>query len=210
MEFKFLDNKNTMVITTKNIVKGENDIKLVSHDEDDGMWEFLDGDEVDEKSAVIVSLLEMVRIDSSINELFDLPLGWIAYREKKNLNWTRRRWCCIIAKIESVVESVSKSRKTTKPSQVHHYATNKSRTYTPQLEEIVNKYGFSLDDVWNKDLLPHQGRHPNAYHDYILDNMQRFDRVADGDKDKFLKLFGQLKQKIIDNPAVLYKDYWEN
>ena len=91
MEFKFLDNKNTMVITTKNIVKGENDIKLVSHDEDDGMWEFLDGDEVDEKSAVIVSLLEMVRIDSSINELFDLPLGWIACREKKNLNWTRRR-----------------------------------------------------------------------------------------------------------------------
>ncbi len=78
------------------------------------------------------------------------------------------------------------------------------------MEEIVNKYGFSLDDVWNKDLLPHQGRHPNAYHDYILDNMQRFDRVADGDKDKFLKLFGQLKQKIIDNPAVLYKDYWEN
>ena len=45
---------------------------------------------------------------------------------------------------------------TTKPNQVHHYATNKSKTYTPQLEEIANRYGLDLDDAWNKDLLPHQ------------------------------------------------------
>lgn len=89
MEFKFSDDKNTMVITTKNIIQKKKDIKLVSHDEDDGMWEFLDGEEVDEKSAAIVSLFEMVLIDNSINELFDLPLGWIAYRENRNLEWTR-------------------------------------------------------------------------------------------------------------------------
>ena len=42
----------------------------------------------------------------------------------------------------------------TKPNQVHHYATNKSKTYTPQLEEIANRYELDLDDAWNKDLPP--------------------------------------------------------
>ena len=49
-----------------------------------------------------------------------------------------------------------------------------------------------LDDAWNKDLLPHQGRHPNAYHEYVLDSMKQFDNIAQGDKDIFLKLFDNL------------------
>ena len=88
-------------------------------------------------------------------------------------------------KESEVIESGS----VTKPNQVHHYATNKSKTYTPQLEEIANRYELDLDDAWNKDLLPHQGRHPNAYHEYVLDSMKQFDNIAQGDKDIFLKLF---------------------
>ena len=87
-----------------------------------------------------------------------------------------------------------------KPEQLHHYATNKSKKYTRQFENILNQYGLSLDEDWNKDLMPHQGRHPNAYHDYILDNMQKINRFAHGDKNIFLKLFDQMKQKIISNP----------
>ena len=98
---------------------------------------------------------------------------------------------------------------TTKPNQVHHYATNKSKTYTPQLEEIANRYGLDLDDAWNKDLLPHQGRHPNAYHEYVLNSMKQFDNIAQGDRDIFLKLFEKLKNNIKSNPDMLYKDYWE-
>ena len=98
---------------------------------------------------------------------------------------------------------------TTKPNQVHHYATNKSKTYTPQLEEIANRYGLDLDDAWNKDLLPHQGRHPNAYHEYVLDSMKQFDNIAQGDKDIFLKLFDNLKNNVKSNPDMLYKDYWK-
>ncbi|WP_082705899.1 AHH domain-containing protein [Aneurinibacillus sp. XH2] len=48
-----------------------------------------------------------------------------------------------------------------KPEQVHHYATNKSKKYTPQIEAITKKYGLDLDEAWNKELLPHQGRHPD-------------------------------------------------
>ena len=98
---------------------------------------------------------------------------------------------------------------TSKPNQVHHYATNKSKTYTPQLEEITNKYGLDLDDAWNKDLLPHQGRHPNAYHNYVLDSMKQFDDIAQGDKDVFLKLYDNLKNNVKANPDMLYKDYWK-
>lgn len=98
---------------------------------------------------------------------------------------------------------------TTKPKQVHHYATNKSKTYTPQLEEIAKKYGLDLDDAWNKDLLPHQGRHPNAYHEYVLDSMKQFDDIAQGDQGIFLKLFDNLKNNVKSNPDMLYKDYWK-
>ena len=90
MEYKFLDDKNTIAITTKKIVSGQSDILLVSHDEDDGMWEFLDGEDVCEENAVVVSMFEMSHIDESINELYDLPLGWIAYRENKTTEWIRK------------------------------------------------------------------------------------------------------------------------
>lgn len=104
---------------------------------------------------------------------------------------------------------VLESGSVTKPNQVHHYATNKSKTYTPQLEEIANRYELDLDDAWNKDLLPHQGRHPNAYHEYVLDSMKQFDNIAQGDKDIFLKLFDNLKNNVKSNPDMLYKDYWK-
>ncbi|MEK4174701.1 AHH domain-containing protein [Aeribacillus sp. FSL K6-1305] len=97
---------------------------------------------------------------------------------------------------------------TGKPLQKHHYATNKSKKYTPQIEAITKKYGLDLDDVWNIELLPHQGRHPNAYHEYVLSNIRTFDKIAKGDKRKFLRLFEQLKQEIRKNPEMLYKDYW--
>ncbi|RKM58589.1 hypothetical protein D6856_12610 [Butyrivibrio sp. XB500-5] len=82
---------HTTVITTKNIVNGEKDILLVSHDEDDGMWEFLEGDVVKEEEAMIISLYEMVNIDPTVNQIADLPLGWIAYRDSKLDAWTKRK-----------------------------------------------------------------------------------------------------------------------
>ena len=111
--------------------------------------------------------------------------------------------------MREAAEAMERGRTTGKPNQMHHFATNKSKKYTSQFESIAKKYGLDLDDDWNKELMPHQGRHPYAYHDYVLDNMQKCDRIANGDKTKFLKLYAQMKQKIINNPEMLYKDYWE-
>ncbi|MCH5262821.1 MAG: AHH domain-containing protein, partial [Lachnospiraceae bacterium] len=107
-------------------------------------------------------------------------------------------------------ETKPKEQESTKPEQEHHFASNKNQTYTPQFEEITNKYDLDLDDDWNKKMLPHQGRHPNEYHEYILDSMKQFDEIAQGDQDKFLKLFENLKDEISDNPDMLYKNYWNN
>ena len=99
---------------------------------------------------------------------------------------------------------------TRKPNQVHHYATDKSKTYTQAFKNITDKYGLDLDADWNKHLLPHQGRHPNAYHEYVLDEMRNIDNIANGNRDIFLELYeSEIKSIIRDNPDMLYSNYWK-
>lgn len=89
MKFQFSEEPNTAVITTRAILDKQKDILVVFHDEDDGMWEFLDGEDIDEKDARIVSISEIYEIDHTIGLLHDLPLGWIAYRESRDKEWTK-------------------------------------------------------------------------------------------------------------------------
>ncbi|RIJ66299.1 hypothetical protein D1606_06580 [Rummeliibacillus sp. POC4] len=114
------------------------------------------------------------------------------------------------ARVKDQLLSMAKveSKSGGKPLQKHHYATNKSKTYTHQLENVTKKYGLELDDTWNKELLPHQGRHPNAYHEYVLDRINEYDAIARGNKEIFLELFEGLKSEVRENPDMLYKEYW--
>ncbi|MCQ2135263.1 MAG: AHH domain-containing protein [Bacteroidales bacterium] len=75
------------------------------------------------------------------------------------------------------------------PEQTHHFATNKNKVYTPKMQEIASKYGLDLDGDWNKALMRHLGRHPNEYHDFVLQTMYLIDSEAAGDTQKFLNLF---------------------
>jgi hypothetical protein len=101
------------------------------------------------------------------------------------------------------------SQPVTRPNQVHHFASNKSTKYTSQFESITNKYGLDLDDVWNKELMTHQGRHPNAYHDWILEELQSIDKVAKGNSNVFLELFEGIKNTVKENPDMLRKSFWD-
>ena len=56
-------------------------ILYVSHDEDDGMWQFLCGSNHNIEDASIVSLFEVYNIDYSICLLKDMPRGYYAIRE---------------------------------------------------------------------------------------------------------------------------------
>ncbi len=96
------------------------------------------------------------------------------------------------------------------PEQVHHFATDKNKIFTPQMEAIADKYGLDLDDAWNKELLPHLGRHPNSYHNFVLQGMQRAALEAGSNQKKFLELFElYVKQPIRNNPALLRAAGWQ-
>lgn len=97
-----------------------------------------------------------------------------------------------------------------RPKQEHHYATNKNKKYSPAMQRIAEKYKLDLNEVWNKEFLPHQGRHPNAYHDFVIDGMKQADKIAKGDKSKFLELFeSYVKKPVRENPDLLRKKGWE-
>lgn len=88
---EFNDFPNTMVITLKEILDGKKPVLYVSHDEEDGMWQFLDGsDELDIDNARIVTIEEILRVDSSLSSLLDLSIGWKAERVDRDNKWLRQ------------------------------------------------------------------------------------------------------------------------
>jgi hypothetical protein len=86
----FSDPPNVAAITLRSIVERGQPILFVSHDSDDGYWQFMDGgDELRAEDAMVIALKEIVEIDESIIELADLPLGWFAQRRSRNEPWKR-------------------------------------------------------------------------------------------------------------------------
>jgi len=81
---------NCGVITLRKIMEHGKPILLVSHDEDDHGWQFLDGSEnPDEADAVHVCLSHVVETDQTLIELADLPPGWQAWRTSLQDKWVR-------------------------------------------------------------------------------------------------------------------------
>ncbi|MCU0471378.1 MAG: hypothetical protein MUF58_22615 [Arcicella sp.] len=83
----FKDNLNTAVITTQYILNKKSPILFVNH-YDDGFWEFLGIESnLKDEDFKIISLDEIIQIDSSILEVSDLPYEGKAYRENINSPW---------------------------------------------------------------------------------------------------------------------------
>lgn len=89
MEWMFAEPKNVAVFTSSHVMRDGKPILYVSHDAEDGAWQFHSGDVVSEEEAMIVALDEVVEFDLSISELADLPLGWCARRKSQSLDWMR-------------------------------------------------------------------------------------------------------------------------
>lgn len=85
----FADPPNVATFKLRSIMERRRPILLVVHDDDDGGWQFLDGDEVSMSNAMLVGLSEIARLDQSIFELTDLPLGWYAKRQSPSDPWFR-------------------------------------------------------------------------------------------------------------------------
>ena len=87
-EWTFLEPQNVAVFTTYKVVSENHPILYVCHD-DDGVWQFHTGADVNEEDAKIVALSEIVRRDRSILDLADLQIGWSATRTSQNDDWQR-------------------------------------------------------------------------------------------------------------------------
>jgi hypothetical protein len=87
----FADPPNTAVFTTRAISLGLEAICWVSHDEDDGAWQFHSGTESPQSDeAAVVALRTIMHRDPSIAALSDLPEGWCASRADRDGQWVRR------------------------------------------------------------------------------------------------------------------------
>ena len=87
MKFPFNDEPNTAAIICNHILEQGADILYVSHDEDDGMWQFLCGKSHKMNDAKLVSLEEVFELDSSISQLANMPCGYIATRKSLTSKW---------------------------------------------------------------------------------------------------------------------------
>lgn len=85
--FPFEDAPNTATITCCHVIERNSNILHVSHDEEDGMWQFLCGKKHDKSEARIVSLYSIFTLDKSITQLADMPCGYIAERKNIEEDW---------------------------------------------------------------------------------------------------------------------------
>ena len=82
------------------------------------------------------------------------------------------------------------------------------------MKKIAKKNNLSLDGAWNQDFLPHQGRHPNECHQFVLNQTKAADPIASqaphGQKKKtFLQEFEvRVQATVRNNPDLLRKAGW--
>jgi Domain of unknown function (DUF4262) len=89
--WKFQDPPHTGVFLSETVHNGSEPVTYVSHDADDGAWQFLGSSMADGGGPVLSCFHHPIDGDPSLTELADLPLGWFAERTKVGEPWVRRR-----------------------------------------------------------------------------------------------------------------------
>ncbi len=89
MKKKFSEPLTTAVFTTKFVVEDDHEITYVTHDADDGSWQFLSSDTFEDYRLVakVVGLGQIIEKDSSILEILNMPIGFYAERENRESKW---------------------------------------------------------------------------------------------------------------------------
>lgn len=86
MKKQFKGDLQTYVFTTRFVIEDNSDITFATHDHE-GDWQFMSDDEFNESDARVVSLQEILELDSTLLKLADLPIGYEAKRNDKYSNW---------------------------------------------------------------------------------------------------------------------------
>jgi Domain of unknown function (DUF4262) len=89
-DWKFPDPPHTRVFLSETVHKGTETVTYVSHDADDGAWQFL-GDTMSDGGGPVISCFHHpIDADPTLKELADLPPGWYAERSEPGAPWVRR------------------------------------------------------------------------------------------------------------------------
>ena len=84
----FVNNLNTAVVTTKYILNNNSPILYVYHYEEDGAWEFLGMEtDINDDDYRVLSLEEIINIDSSVLKIISIKMGYYAKRESREAEW---------------------------------------------------------------------------------------------------------------------------
>jgi len=89
--WKFPDPPHTRVYLSEAVQGGTEPVVFVSHDTEDGAWQFLGDSMFDRGEPVISCFHHPIDSDPSLTELADLPRGWYAERRKVGEPWIRRK-----------------------------------------------------------------------------------------------------------------------
>lgn len=84
--FRFNEPNDTACISCVHVTNKNTPILYVSHDQD-GIWQFLCGGTHTVQDAQVVSLENIVTLDSSINQLSDMSIGVSAERKTVTGKW---------------------------------------------------------------------------------------------------------------------------
>jgi hypothetical protein len=90
-DWNFSDPPHTGVYTTNRIMRRDEPIVYVSHDIEDGAWQFHGPSESKVESAALVCFHHIVDNDPSVKALSDLPRGWRASRDRTSDPWVREQ-----------------------------------------------------------------------------------------------------------------------
>jgi hypothetical protein len=87
--WRFSDPQDLAVFTLDEVLTAQRPVLEVQHEIFDGSWQFLTGEDVNVDNGRFVRLAEVVAKDATLEQLFDLPLGWYAERASEQEPWRR-------------------------------------------------------------------------------------------------------------------------
>ncbi len=85
------DPLDPVAVTVPDVVAGKTSIVLVIHDSGHGGWQFMDGQDVKGSKPAVIPKEVLLRLDPSLAELKDLPVGWRARRASSKVPWIREK-----------------------------------------------------------------------------------------------------------------------
>ncbi len=89
--YPFSEHPEKLVFTCCHFLEGEKPLTFAAHHFDDNNWQFLCSEHHADTDAVIITIGELLELDPSIEELCDLPVGYLATRKNKNAKWISSR-----------------------------------------------------------------------------------------------------------------------